>query len=601
MRKRILFAAVTILLFMGLFIAKLVQIQLVKTKDYSRHGINLLEDSVEQRVEEISLDDGRGGFLDNKGNPISYQEKAVLVLFPFVRNLNWPKKKLSAISGMEEQVLIDKLEEADEPFVLQNQEILELDDSQIKAINDLRIPGIIAVKKRFDDVPAMADHLLGTLTLDKAEIDSAHANENGLSSADYRTKVGRTGLEKAFQLFLKGNGTKRLLYHKAANGMPLFGVDIRYLDTSSTGERVNIQTTIDADIQMLAEATARNHRMKKGGIVIIDIQNNDLLAMVSKPELNGSDIRDEGNINQMLLPQTPGSIFKTVIAAAAIEEGVPLAGRTFNGNLDHLDREVNDATGRRLGDVSFEQGFALSSNQVFGVIGKELAEKNPGLIEGYAGKLGLLDLNGWSGSVFHTPMLSQLPEEQEGAVWKSDSMKEDPNYVANTSIGQLDVKITPLAAANMMATIARGGERMQVRVAAKAVDDNGLTLASFKPQAADGQRVSPVTASKLQQLLRAVIIAEGPNTTAGQLKSAKYEVAGKSGTAEVGEKGSKMYNKWFVGYFPFQKPRYAMAVVNLEAGEQSVSASSIYLELVNGIHEIHTKVVRDEVNSRKIE
>ena len=598
MRKRVLFTAVTILLVLGVFIAKLAQIQLVQTKDYSKHGINLLENSVQQRIDEISLDDGRGGFLDNRGNPISYQEKAVLVLFPFVRNLRWPKEKLSAITGIEKQVIDEKLQKAKEPFVLEDQVILELDDSQIKAVNDLRIPGIIAVKKRFAGVPSVANHLLGTLTLDKGEIDSVHANGSTSSSVDYRTRVGRTGLEKAFQLFLKGNGTKRLLYHKAANGLPLFGVDIRYLDTSGSGERVNIQTTIDTAIQKLAEETVKSHRMKKGGIVIIDIQTSDILAMVSKPVLNEKDMNDEGNINQMLLPQTPGSIFKTVIAAAAIEEGIELEGRTFNGNLDHLDREVNGETGRRLGSVTFEKGFALSSNQVFGVLGKELARENPDLIESYARKLGLLGLNGWSGSVFHTPVLNQLPEERKGSVWKDDSMKEDPNFVANTSIGQLDVKITPLAAANMMATIARGGERMQVRAASRAVDDNGLTLAKFTPQAADEQEISSVTASKLQQLLRGVVIAEGPNTTAGKLKSAKYEVAGKSGTAEVGDKNSHKYNKWFVGYFPFQQPKYAMAVVDLETGEQSGSISSIYLELVNGIHDLHTKGMK---NSQKIE
>ena len=57
MKKRILFTAVSILLAMGLCIAKLVEIQLVKTKDYSKHGINLLEKSVQQRIDEISLDD----------------------------------------------------------------------------------------------------------------------------------------------------------------------------------------------------------------------------------------------------------------------------------------------------------------------------------------------------------------------------------------------------------------------------------------------------------------------------------------------------------------------------------------------------------------
>ncbi|WP_462405592.1 peptidoglycan D,D-transpeptidase FtsI family protein [Gracilibacillus sp. Marseille-QA3620] len=598
MKKRILFTAVSILLAMGLCIAKLVEIQLVKTKDYSKHGINLLEKSVQQRIDEISLDDGRGGFLDRNGKPISYQERAVLVMFPFVRHLDWPKEELAAIVGLDVRQLEQKLQKADEPFILEDKKIFELSDSQIKEINDLHIPGIIAVKKRFAEDRAMAGHLLGTLTLDKEVIDSAHTAGQDFDSTDYRTKVGSSGLEKAFQLFLKGNGSKRLLYHKAANGLPLFGVDVRYLDTSGTGERVNIQTTIDRDIQRLAEETAKNHHMKKGGIVILDIQTNDLLAMVSMPEQNDKDIHAQGNMNQMLLPQTPGSIFKTVIAAAAMEEGIPLEGRIFNGNLDHLGREVDGQTGRRLGEVTFEQGFALSSNQVFGVLGKELAEKDPEMIERYAGKLGLIDLNGWTGSVFRTPVLHQLPEERKGTVWKDTAMKEDPNYVANTSIGQLDVKVTPLAAANMMATIARGGERMMVRAALKAVDDNGLTIAHFKQQPGQKNVVSSVTAAKLQSLLRGVVTEEGPLATAGMLRSAKYEVAGKSGTAEVGEKESKLYNKWFAGYFPFREPKYAMVVVNLETGGQSASISSLYLEIVNGIYQIHTD---GENNLQKIE
>lgn len=598
MKKRILFTAVSILLAMGLCIAKLVEIQLVKTKDYSKHGINLLEKSVQQRIDEISLDDGRGGFLDRYGKPISYQERAVLVMFPFVRHLDWPKEELAAIVGLDVRQLEQKLQKADEPFILEDKKIFELSDSQIKEINDLHIPGIIAVKKRFAEDRAMAGHLLGTLTLDKEVIDSAHTAGQDFDSTDYRTKVGSSGLEKAFQLFLKGNGSKRLLYHKAANGLPLFGVDVRYLDTSGTGERVNIQTTIDRDIQRLAEETAKNHHMKKGGIVILDIQTNDLLAMVSMPEQNDKDIHAQGNMNQMLLPQTPGSIFKTVIAAAAMEEGIPLEDRIFNGNLDHLGREVDGQTGRRLGEVTFEQGFALSSNQVFGVLGKELAEKDPEMIERYAGKLGLIDLNGWTGSVFRTPVLHQLPEERKGTVWKDTAMKEDPNYVANTSIGQLDVKVTPLAAANMMATIARGGERMMVRAALKAVDDNGLTIAHFKQQPGQKNVVSSVTAAKLQSLLRGVVTEEGPLATAGMLRSAKYEVAGKSGTAEVGEKESKLYNKWFAGYFPFREPKYAMVVVNLETGGQSASISSLYLEIVNGIYQLHTD---GENNLQKIE
>ena len=169
-------------------------------------------------------------------------------------------------------------------------------------------------------------------------------------------------------------------------------------------------------------------------------------------------------------------------------------------------------------------------------------------------------------------------------------MKKDANYVANTSIGQLNVKVTPLAIANMMAIIARGGERKMVRAAEKAVDDNGLTIASFKEEEIKGKTISKITASKLQELLRGVVTTTGKYSTAGNLNQAKYEIAGKSGTAEIGIKENQenqMYNKWFAGYFPFHKPKYAMVVVNLDTPGQSGAVTPLFLQMVNGIYDIN--------------
>ncbi len=589
MKKRILGTGIIFLLLFTLLIAKLVHIQLVKPKEYSKHRVNLLENSVRQRVDEITLDDGRGGFLDREGKSLSYQDKSVLVLFPFVKHLEWPADKVADILEIDEEILLQRLKDEEEPFIYENKGLSDLTDSQIMQINNLHIPGIIGVKKREVMANPSASHLLGSLTLNKDDIDEA--NKTGYTPVSYQTKVGKTGLQKAFQIFLQGNGSKKLVYHKAANGLPMFGVDIRYLDEGQTGERINIQTTLDQDYQKLAEQVATHNGMKKGGIIILDVETNDILAMVSMPGMN-KDINDEGNHNQMITPQTPGSVFKTVIAAAAIEEGLNLKGRQFNGNLDHLSRPVDKNTGRLLGTVDFQQGFAFSSNQVFGVLGKELADKNPNLIEEYAERLGLINPVGWNGSVFHTSVIKQLPEEKSGVIWTDSSMKKDENFVANTSIGQLNVKVTPLAIANMMATIARGGDRKMVRAATKAVDDDGLTIATFKEQKIEGKVISKITASKLQQLLRGVVTTTGKYSTAGNLHTAKYDVAGKSGTAEIGAKEDKtkqMYNKWFAGYFPFQKPKYALVIVNLDSPGKAGSVTPLYLQMVNGIHAINQK------------
>ena len=589
MKRRIIGAGILFLVVFSLLIAQLVHIQLVKPKAYSNHRINLLESSVKQRIDEITLDDGRGGFLDRHGQPISYQEKSVLIMFPFVKHLQWPADEVAAIIGVEKEVLLRRLKEEEEPFIFHNQMVKELTQKQMQLINDLHIPGIIAVQRREAITNPPATHLLGSLTLNKDDIDAV--NKSGNIPVDYQTKVGKTGLQKAFQMFLQGDGSKKLVYHKAANGLPMFGVDIRYLDEGRSGEKINIQTTIDQDYQKLAEQIANRNSLKKGGIVLLDVKTNDILAIVSMPALN-KEVSNQGNHNQMITPQTPGSVFKTVIAAAAIEEGLLVNSRQFNGNLDHLDRPVDQNTGRLLGTVDFKTGFALSSNQVFGVLGKELAVKNPNLIEDYADRLGLIEPAGWSGKVFHTPVIKQLPEERKGVIWKDPSMKKDENYVANTSIGQLNVKLSPLAIANMMATIARGGERKMVRAATKAVDDNGLTIATFKEKEPEGKAISKVTASKLQELLRGVVTATGKYSTAGNLSQAKYEVAGKSGTAEIGAKENKQnqrYNKWFAGYFPFQKPKYAMVVVNLDTEGQTGAVTPLFLQMVNGIHEIDQK------------
>ncbi|MDF2904306.1 MAG: penicillin-binding protein, partial [Bacillus sp. (in: firmicutes)] len=76
------------------------QIQLFATESFSKHQVNLLEASVKQRSQEVILDSGRGNFLDRSGQPLIYENKPVLILFPFLNKIDWDAKRVAKIIGV---------------------------------------------------------------------------------------------------------------------------------------------------------------------------------------------------------------------------------------------------------------------------------------------------------------------------------------------------------------------------------------------------------------------------------------------------------------------------------------------------------------------
>ncbi len=145
----------------------------------------------------------------------------------------------------------------------------------------------------------------------------------------------------------------------------------------------------------------------------------------------------------------------------------------------------------------------------------------------------LLVTTGWKGDIYHYHDFKQIPDEDSGRVFLSEEAKKDQNFVGLTGIGQHEVRATPLAVANMMATIARGGKKEMVKIASEIEYKNGTSLLSFKEKPLDGETISPSTAKKLQKMLREVVINE--DGTGRWFQNLPYEVAGKSGTGETGK------------------------------------------------------------------
>jgi cell division protein FtsI/penicillin-binding protein 2 len=286
----------------------------------------------------------------------------------------------------------------------------------------------------------------------------------------------------------------------------------------------------------------------------------------------------------MLERHFPGSIFKTVIAAGAIEENIINPQSSFNCDLDIQGKPLVEEKDKK-GVLDFEDSFAQSCNYTFGELGKQLVEKNKDAIDAYATMLGLSTKVGWTGEVFHFPAFDQIPLEEQGVVWNDEKDKNVSLAVAQTSIGQKEVRVTPLAVANMMATIARGGNSKEVKLVSDIVYKNGATLFSFPDHDIEQEQLSNYTVMQLQHLLREVVVNE--TGTGRRFQSLPIEVAGKSGTAQTGkvlEGGGELYNRWFAGYFPFQQPKYAMVVVELDVLYEN-NVSSVYYDVVKSIHD----------------
>lgn len=580
-QKRIIRIGIVIIVGIAIMIFRLIQIQLYDTKSFSHRNIDLIAESVKQRSQQVVIDNGRGKFYDRNMVPLTHEAIPTLVLFPFLNHMEWDVEELAKIINVPVSEILRSLEDAEGPVVFGEPNPIVLTQEQMNAINQLEIPGVFAVEKQFDRKITPAAQLIGVLGQNPEELKKRYPDKD----IPVSTMIGISGLQKSFDEFLLQEESTKLIYHVDGRGAPLFGIDVKYVTQSNPFYPVKIQTTMDYDIQTKAEELVDKHNIKKGGLILLDIETNSILASVSRPAVNMSDpYADNGIKNMMHTAHIPGSVFKTVIAAASIDHQLITPERMFNCSVT-IHGEVDQQYDH--GMLNFKDSFAASCNNTFATLAMELTEKDETIIETYAQLLGLNELNGWQGDIYHFEDFKQLSDEEKGYVYLDDVERKDLKLNAQTGIGQQSVRITPLAATNMMATIARGGEKKMVRAVESIQYNNGTVLYTFPVKKLEGDHISSYTASKLQQLLREVVTNE--RGTGKSLNNLPYTVAGKSGTAEThrkDENGKELLNRWFVGYFPYEKPKYAMTVVNLDVTEGEGWATPLYKDMVKFLYEM---------------
>lgn len=398
------------------------------------------------------------------------------------------------------------------------------------------------VTKRYDE-RSLARHLVGY-------VDA----ENG----------GASGLEKRFDSYLSGEGSYVFSTIGDVNSKSIKGLP-RTMKNDGEMQK-GICLTLDYHIQKAAE-NALDKSGKNGAAVVLNVENFDVLAMASRPDFDQNNvekyIKNGGTelINRAVSEYNAGSIFKIITAAAALENGV--VGENFADfcsggvNIDGVEFVCNKKDGH--GKLDFYNAFAKSCNVCF--YDSAISTGSDKLC-GMAKKFGMGEI------------VCGIDGEKSGNIEIGQTRCD----IANSAIGQGKIMITPIQAARMAAIIASGGVMKNVNIIqGKVFDAGGADELYYK---SEKQVISRDTADKIKDMMY-LAVAEGTGRPA---YDKDLKICGKTGSAQTGweKNGSLMVHGWFVGFFPYNRPKYAMAVF-LENGQSGAEAAKVFLDMAKQI------------------
>jgi penicillin-binding protein A len=349
-----------------------------------------------------------------------------------------------------------------------------------------------------------------------------------------------------------------------------------------TGANANLATLLDTTLDRLRGTTIKGNdlmltlrpRAQKvaqdalggqcGAAVALEPKTGKVLVMASSPTYNPNLVeRNFGRIQRGSGPCgvapllnratnglfTPGSIFKVVTAAAALDSGTYTPESTFNDPgycIEYGKRVNNYDTSTPFGTVNFSQALINSINSSFCEMGKKLG---PEKILDYARRFGFyedppIDLPSGERSpsgLYQGRKL--LPRSQESRV--------DPGRLA---FGQERMLVTPLQMAMVAGAIGNKGVVMEPTLTNRIRKPDGSVLVRIKPDEL-GRAVKPEVADQIASMMEGVV--SGGTGTAAQISGVR--VAGKTGTAETGVAGRN--TAWFIAFAPVDNPQVAVAVV----------------------------------------
>lgn len=526
--------------FAGLLV-RLLSISSVMGKQYSVAAAS-------QQTRTRLLYTERGDILDRNGIRLTGREVEWKAILEPLTLLSQPGslRTISDILGIPVDELSQTLSSNNLPHVV------KITPNQAEAIADSSLDGISVMDIRIrNGADTLAPHILG------------YTDQTG--------QEGLAGLEKAYQKTLdRGGGVYAGIIADAGDTvMNQFGY--RIWNTMGK-EKLDIRLTLDYHIQTIVEEVM-GRMVDKGAAVVVDILTGKVLALCSVPDYNPAYINpylnDENQplFNRALGAYTPGSIFKIITAAAALENGIS-ADLTFDcpGYVDFGDTKMKcwSYNSGGHGTVNMAQAFAQSCNTYFIRLGLEL------------GRDKILDMAAKFGLGSKTGLYLEGIDEPSGSV-PSTLGYASAAEIGNLSIGQGGLLVSPVQAANVSAVIANGGILNRLTLVDCVLNQKGERVRNISRPSWE-RVISKETAASLQGMMLMTV-----QSGTGELANIKGYggSAGKTGSAETGwiKDNRAILHAWFSGYFPTHDPRYALCVFIEDGKSGASSAAPVFAEI----------------------
>jgi len=542
-KKRLLFVFGIVVLIVIALIGRLGYLQIVT-------GEELKKGALEQWTKGITIKSKRGIIYDRKGKKLAVSISALTVWAnpPDIEDPERTAEEVARVLGLDEEVVYAKITKK-----IGNEKLKQwITKEEAIELRKLKLPGIDIVddNKRYYPYGNFAAFVLGFTDIDN----------NGLE-----------GIEKTYDKYLAGTPGRWIKTTDAASRQLPFDGEKIYEASDGLSAVLTIDETIQHFTEKAAEEALIVNKAKNVSIIMMDPRTGDILALANKKDYDPNNPRkalDEekqkywDTLSQPeLLEQwyetwrnyaisdvyEPGSTFKIITAAAAIEENIAQPDTHFfcNGFVKDIKGVVLKCSRwyNPHGDQTLLEAMNNSCNVAFVDLGRRVGKETLlNYIKAFGfGETTDIDLNG----------------EQGGIIPSTADVIKEVN-LATMSYGH-GIAVTPMQLANSVAALANGGNLMKPRLVKELIDDEGKTVISYEPEI-KRKVISETTSKKMLEMLEAVV-AEGTGTKA---YIPGFRVGGKTGTAQKIVDGRYVPGKYiasFAAVAPVDDPQIAMLVI----------------------------------------